>query len=52
MASKKTVRVHIALEPSELEAIENFRFENRMQTRAAAIRELIKRGLSASNEQK
>lgn len=30
----------------ELEALENFRFENRMPSRAAAVRELLRRGLA------
>ena len=31
-------------------AIDDFRFENRMPSRAAAIRELIRRGLAAQEE--
>ena len=33
------------LDMDELEAIDGWRFDNRLPTRAAAIRELIKRGL-------
>lgn len=33
------------LDVDELEAIDEWRFDNRLPTRAAAIRELIKRGL-------
>ena len=33
------------LTPEELEALDNWRFKRRMPSRAAAIRELLKRGL-------
>jgi hypothetical protein len=36
------------LSPQELQAIDNFRFEKRMPSRAAAIREILLRGLSAT----
>jgi hypothetical protein len=35
------------LTDDELAAIDNWRFERRMPTRAAAVRELLQRGLSA-----
>ncbi len=35
------------LTAEELEALDNWRFSRRMPSRAAAIRELLKRGLSA-----
>ncbi|MEQ9329351.1 MAG: hypothetical protein RJQ21_18870 [Rhodospirillales bacterium] len=34
------------LEPGELSALDDWRFENRLPTRAAAVRELLRRGLS------
>ena len=37
----------IMLTDDELAAIDNWRFERRMPSRAAAIRELLKRGLAA-----
>lgn len=37
------------LNDEELEVIENWRFDNRMPTRAAAIRELMRRGLQATD---
>lgn len=40
-------RLQIMLSAEELEALENFRYENRMPSRAAAVRELLRRGLSA-----
>jgi hypothetical protein len=40
-------RLQIMLTDSELEALDNWRFARRMPSRAAAIRELLKRGLSA-----
>lgn len=35
------------LSAEELLALENWRFENRMPSRAAAVRELLRRGLAA-----
>lgn len=40
-------RLQIMLTREELEALDNWRFERRMPSRAAAIRELLKRGLVA-----
>jgi hypothetical protein len=40
-------RLQIMLTKEELEALDNWRFQKRMPSRAAAIRELLKRGLAA-----
>jgi hypothetical protein len=40
-------RLQIMLDPEELSALDDFRFKKRMPSRAAAVRELLKRGLSA-----
>jgi len=40
-------RLQIMLTRSEIEALDNWRFSRRMPSRAAAIRELLKRGLAA-----
>jgi hypothetical protein len=40
-------RLQIMLTDSELQALDDWRFEKRMPSRAAAIRELLKRGLAA-----
>ncbi len=40
-------RLQIMLTPEELEAVDNWRFSRRMPSRAAAVRELLKRGLAA-----
>ena len=40
-------RLQIMLTNEELEALDNWRFEKRMPSRASAIRELLKRGLAA-----
>jgi hypothetical protein len=40
-------RLQIMLTGEELEALDNWRFARRMPSRAAAIRELLKRGLNA-----
>jgi hypothetical protein len=40
-------RLQIMLSPGELTLVDNFRFKTRMPSRAAAVRELLKRGLAA-----
>jgi len=40
-------RLQIMLSGDELTVLDDFRFRNRMPSRAAAIRELLKRGLAA-----
>ena len=40
-------RLQIMLSSDELEAIENWRYDARMPSRAAAVRELLRRGLAA-----
>jgi len=40
-------RLQIMLMPEELRVIDTWRFAKRMPSRAAAIRELLKRGLAA-----
>lgn len=40
-------RLQIMLTGEEVEALDNWRFSRRMPSRAAAIRELLKRGLTA-----
>ena len=43
----REVRLQIMLDASEEAAIEDWRFRKRMPSRAAAVRELIRRGLAA-----
>jgi hypothetical protein len=40
-------RLQIMLSPEELVAVDDFRFKKRMPSRAAAVRELLRRGLAA-----
>ena len=40
-------RLQLMLTPDELVIIDDFRFKRRMPSRAAAVRELMKRGLAA-----
>jgi hypothetical protein len=40
-------RLQIMLSPEELTAVDNFRFDHRMPSRAAAVRELFRLGLAA-----
>ena len=45
--SARGERLQIMLTQDELEILDNWRFSRRMPSRAAAVRELLKRGLSA-----
>jgi hypothetical protein len=40
-------RLQIMVSPEELKAVDSFRFEHRMPSRAAAIRELLRLGIAA-----
>ncbi|MFO1130864.1 MAG: hypothetical protein U1E16_02430 [Hyphomicrobiales bacterium] len=44
---ERDVRLQIMLQPQELKAIEEWRFDKRMPSRASAVRELLRRGLAA-----
>jgi len=39
-------RLQIMLSPEELKAVDNFRFLHRMPSRAAAVRELLRHGIT------
>lgn len=41
-------RLQIMLDETELKALDDFRYQNRMPSRAAAIRELLRRGLGGA----
>jgi hypothetical protein len=41
-------RLQVMLSAEELSLVDDFRFQNRMPTRAAAVRELLKLGLTVS----
>jgi hypothetical protein len=41
-------RLQIMLTPEEIEALDDFRFKQRMPSRAAAVRELFRLGLGSS----
>ena len=43
----RDIRMQIMLQPEELEAIDDWRFLKRMPSRAAAVRELLRRGVAA-----
>ena len=45
--ASRAERLQIMLSGDELMVLDDFRFRNRMPSRAAAIRELLKRGLAA-----
>jgi len=44
-------RLQIMLAAEELIALDDFRFKHRMPSRAAAIREILRRGLGVSSQQ-
>ncbi|MDQ2634211.1 MAG: hypothetical protein M3Y78_10800 [Pseudomonadota bacterium] len=44
---ERAERLQIMLSATELVAVENCRFDKRMPSRAAAVRELLRRGLAA-----
>jgi metal-responsive CopG/Arc/MetJ family transcriptional regulator len=43
----RETRLQIMLDEAELAAIDNYRFEHRMPSRAAAVRQLLRLGLEA-----
>ena len=45
--TNRAERLQIMLTLDELEALDDWRFQKRMPSRAAAVRELLKRGLEA-----
>jgi hypothetical protein len=47
MSDLRGERLQIMLSPGELVLVDDFRFKHRMPTRAAAVRELLRLGLSA-----
>jgi hypothetical protein len=47
--NQREERLQIMLAPEELSAVDNFRFEQRMPSRAAAVRELIRLGLASDS---
>ncbi len=45
--SKRLERLQVMLSDDELRALDDWRFSSRMPSRAAAVRELLRRGLAA-----
>lgn len=48
MDEKRVERLQVMLAPEELRALDTWRFERHMPSRASAVRELLKRGLAAA----
>ena len=46
MVSSRAERLQIMLTDDELKALDDWRFSRRMPSRAAAVRELLRRGLA------
>jgi hypothetical protein len=47
---KRPERLQFFLPPDENDAIDDFRFRTRMPSKAAAVRELLRRGLAAAGK--
>ena len=47
---ERAERLQIMLSLEELAALDDFRFRNRMPSRASAIREILRRGLGVNGE--
>jgi metal-responsive CopG/Arc/MetJ family transcriptional regulator len=47
---ERTERLQVILPTDELAAIDEFRFQARMPSRAAAVRELLRRGLASADD--
>lgn len=52
MAAKRTHRFPLMLTPEEVEAIDGYRWRNKIGTMATAVRELMEAGLAAEAAQK
>jgi hypothetical protein len=50
-ARSRPKRLRVVLNPDELAAVENFRLRNHIPSRAAAVRELLKRGHAAERRE-
>jgi hypothetical protein len=48
MGDTRDERLQVMLSPDELARLDDFRFQHRMPTRAAAVRELLKLGLTVN----
>ena len=48
--SQRTEKLTFELSKDDLRRIDDFQFANRLPTRAAAIRELLRRGLQTSDQ--
>jgi hypothetical protein len=49
-APRRTEKLQLMLSDEELRAIDDWRFDKRIPTRAAAIRELLRRGLNSPED--
>jgi hypothetical protein len=49
MAERRTQPLQVILAADELAAIEEFRFQSRMPSRSAAVRELLRRGMARAS---
>jgi hypothetical protein len=47
---QRTERLQVILPADEITAIDEFRFQARMPSRSAAVRELLRRGLAAAED--
>ena len=47
MSAGRIERLQVMLDANELKALDDWRFQKRMPSRSAAVREIIRRGLTA-----
>lgn len=50
-AKHRSIRLQIMLDAAEVAALEDWRFNKRMPSKASAVREIIRRGLAAEGFQ-
>ena len=51
LGSSETERLHVKITADEIEAIDDWRYANRVPTRSEAVRRLIAAGLAASKKE-
>ena len=52
MPEKKTERIQVVMAPSDVEAVDDWSFANRVRSRSDAIRRLVHLGIEAWNKQR
>ena len=50
-SGQRSIRLQVMLTSQELKAIDDWHFENRLPNRAAAVREIMRRGMRAADRE-